>query len=98
MALTPRRRPPAADGSGPPRPLEGLVNEVGIVTPVALPRANREPAIEGDPFSAHPNLLPGWNAYSGSGDVPAEVVYAKRYRLVPGRPRSTGFDSSAGIR
>lgn len=56
--------------------LDGLVNEVAIVTPVALPLTNREPAVAGDAFSAHPDLLPGWNAYSGSGDVTAEVVYA----------------------
>lgn len=29
-----------------------------------------------DPFSAHADLTWGWNAYSGSGDVTAEIVYA----------------------
>ena len=29
-----------------------------------------------DPSSRHPGLTYGWNAYSGSGDVTAEVVYA----------------------
>jgi N-acetylated-alpha-linked acidic dipeptidase len=29
-----------------------------------------------DPYSQHPGLTYGWNAYSGSGDVTAEVVYA----------------------
>jgi N-acetylated-alpha-linked acidic dipeptidase len=29
-----------------------------------------------DPFVAHPGLSYGWNAYSGSGDVTGEVVYA----------------------
>ena len=29
-----------------------------------------------DPFVAHPGLSFGWNAYSGSGDVTAGVVYA----------------------
>jgi N-acetylated-alpha-linked acidic dipeptidase len=56
--------------------LDGLVNEVEIVAPVRMTLPNREPAIPGDPFTAHPALLPGWNAYSGSGDVTAEVVYA----------------------
>jgi N-acetylated-alpha-linked acidic dipeptidase len=56
--------------------LDGLVNEIEIVTPVPLPLPNSEPPLAADPFSAHPDLLPGWNAYSGSGDVTAEVVYA----------------------
>jgi N-acetylated-alpha-linked acidic dipeptidase len=55
--------------------LDGLVNELEIVTPVRMALPNREPALDADPFSAHPELLPGWNAYSGSGDVTAEVVY-----------------------
>jgi N-acetylated-alpha-linked acidic dipeptidase len=55
--------------------LAGLVNEVEIVAPVRLTLPNREPALPEDPFSAHPDLLPGWNAYSGSGDVTADVVY-----------------------
>ena len=50
--------------------------EVHIVTPVAMQLSNREPAVEGDPFSGHPDLLNGWNAFSGSGDVTGEVVYA----------------------
>ncbi len=29
-----------------------------------------------DPSAAHPDLTWGWNAYSGSGEVEAEVVYA----------------------
>ncbi|MCE9618327.1 MAG: M28 family peptidase [Planctomycetes bacterium] len=29
-----------------------------------------------DPATAHPDLTYGWNAYSGNGDVTAEVVYA----------------------
>jgi N-acetylated-alpha-linked acidic dipeptidase len=56
--------------------LDGLVNEVEIVTPVRLRLQNREPPLPQDPFTAHPDLLPGWNAFSGSGDVTAEVVYA----------------------
>ena len=50
--------------------------EAHIVTPTALQLTNREPALEEDRFSSHPDLLNGWNAYSGSGDVTAPVVYA----------------------
>jgi N-acetylated-alpha-linked acidic dipeptidase len=49
--------------------------EVHIVTPVAMSLSNREPALSEDRFSGHPDLLNGWNAYSGSGDVTGEVVY-----------------------
>ena len=50
--------------------------EVHIVTPVAMQLSNREPALDEDRFSTHPDLLNGWNAFSGSGDVTGEVVYA----------------------
>lgn len=50
--------------------------EVHIVTPVAMRLSNREPALPEDRFSGHPDLLNGWNAFSGSGDVTGEVVYA----------------------
>lgn len=50
--------------------------EAHIVTPVAMALSNREPELPEDRFSGHPDLLNGWNAYSGSGDVTAEVVYA----------------------
>jgi len=50
--------------------------EVHIVTPVAMRLSNREPVLAEDRFSGHPDLLNGWNAFSGSGDVTGEVVYA----------------------
>ncbi len=50
--------------------------EAHIVTPVQMPLSNREAALPEDRFSGHPDLLNGWNAYSGSGDVTGEVVYA----------------------
>jgi len=50
--------------------------EAHIVTPVALRLNNREAAHPEDRFSGHPELLNGWNAFSGSGDVTGEVVYA----------------------
>jgi len=52
--------------------------EAHIVTPVALRLNNREPALQEDRFSGHPDLLNGWNAFSGSGDVTGEVVYANQ--------------------
>jgi len=36
----------------------------------------REEALAEDPYSASPGIDSGWNAYSGSGDVTAPVVYA----------------------
>jgi N-acetylated-alpha-linked acidic dipeptidase len=56
--------------------LDGLVNEIELVTPVRMRLENREPAVADDAFTVHPDLLPGWNAFSGSGDVTAPVVYA----------------------
>ncbi len=50
--------------------------EVHIVTPVAMQLSNREAALPEDRFSGHPDLLNGWNAFSGSGDVTGQVVYA----------------------
>ncbi len=50
--------------------------EAHIVTPVALQLDNREPRLDDDRFSGHPDLLNGWNAFSGTGDVTGEVVYA----------------------
>lgn len=50
--------------------------EVHIVTPVAMQLSNRERQLDEDRFSGHPDLLNGWNAFSGSGDVTGEVVYA----------------------
>ncbi len=41
----------------------------------------REAPVEGDAFSAEPDLRPGWNAYAGSGVVEGEVVYANYGRL-----------------
>ena len=54
--------------------------EAHIVTPVAMQLTNREPALEEDRFSTHEGLLNGWNAFSGSGDVTGQVVYANQGR------------------
>jgi N-acetylated-alpha-linked acidic dipeptidase len=47
-----------------------------IVEPIRILLNNKEYIHKEDPFSSHPNLYFGHNAYSGSGDVTAEVVYA----------------------
>ncbi len=47
-----------------------------IVTPEQISLSNREAVLPEDRFSGHPDLLGGWNAFSGSGDVTSEVVYA----------------------
>jgi N-acetylated-alpha-linked acidic dipeptidase len=50
--------------------------EAWIITPDSVRLSNREPALAEDRYSHHPGLLNGWNAFSGSGDVTGEVVYA----------------------
>ncbi|HSJ66966.1 MAG TPA: M28 family peptidase, partial [Anditalea sp.] len=49
---------------------------VEIVTPIRKPLNQKEFILEEDPYSDNPDLWIGWNAYSGSGDVTAEIVYA----------------------
>ncbi|TXE11389.1 M28 family peptidase [Algoriphagus aquimarinus] len=57
----------------PNKPGESLLE---IITPDKMTLSQQEGPIEGDPFSTDPRLHKGFNAYSGSGDVTAEVVYA----------------------
>ena len=47
-----------------------------IVEPIRIPLNNKEYIHKEDPFSSDPNLYVGYNAYTGSGDVTAEIVYA----------------------
>jgi N-acetylated-alpha-linked acidic dipeptidase len=47
-----------------------------LVTPIRLPLNNKEYIHKEDPFSSDANLPVGFNAYSGTGDVTGEVVYA----------------------
>ncbi len=47
-----------------------------IISPVEMTLSQQEGPISGDPFSTDARLYKGFNAYSGSGDVTAEVVYA----------------------
>lgn len=49
---------------------------IEIVTPIRQPLNQQEYIIDEDEFSSDPSLWKGWNAYSGSGDITAEVVYA----------------------
>ncbi len=54
-------------------PGESLVE---LVEPVRQPLNNREFILKDDKFSGDARLSSGWNAWSGSGDVTSEVVYA----------------------
>ncbi len=47
-----------------------------VVEPVRIPLNNKEYIHHEDPFTANPELPVGFNAYTGSGDVTAEIVYA----------------------
>ncbi len=50
-------------------------SELQIISPVQMTLSQKEGIIEEDPFSDDPRLHLGFNAFSGSGDVTAEVVY-----------------------
>ena len=49
---------------------------IEIVTPSRDILNQKEDIILDDPFTTDPELWKGWNAFSGSGDVTAEVIYA----------------------
>lgn len=58
----------------------------------------RESNLLEDPATAHPDLTWGWNAYSGSGEVVAEVVFANRgTRADFDRLREQGVDPAGKI-
>lgn len=57
-------------------PAEPGTNRVEIVSPIRLPLNNQEYILPEDPFSADTAVSRGWNAFSGSGKLTAEVVYA----------------------
>lgn len=54
--------------------------EVSLINDNAPPTilGTTEPPIDEDPYSRDPRLTIAWNAYSGSGDVTANVIYANR--------------------
>lgn len=47
-----------------------------VMAPEHVALVLKEDILKDDPYSAHPELMPAWNAYSGNGDVTAPVVYA----------------------
>lgn len=49
---------------------------IELVYPIRKPLNQQEYIVKENPFSMHPELKKGWNAFSGSGDVTAQVVYA----------------------
>ena len=49
---------------------------IEIVTPKRVVLNQKEDILQEDPFTKDPLLWKGWNAFSGSGEVTAEVVYA----------------------
>lgn len=57
----------------PNHPGESLLQ---IISPVTMTLSQQEGALESDPYSADSRLHKGFNAFSGSGDVTAEIVYA----------------------
>ena len=57
-------------------PKEPGFSLIEIVTPSRAVLNQKEEIISGDPFTEDPLLWKGWNAFSGSGDVTAQVVYA----------------------
>jgi len=59
-----------------PQPASAHDTRVELVTPIRMPLNRQEYILEDDRFTDDPALGPGWNAYSGSGDVTGEVVYA----------------------
>jgi N-acetylated-alpha-linked acidic dipeptidase len=59
-----------------PAPASAHDTRVELVTPIRMPLNRQEYILEADRFTSDPALGPGWNAYSGSGDVTGEVVYA----------------------
>lgn len=49
---------------------------VSIVAPAPLDLPIIEKPLDEDPYTSHPDLTFGWNAYSASGEAIGEVVYA----------------------
>ena len=49
---------------------------IEIVTPSREILNQKEDIIISDPYSNDPLLWKGWNAFSGSGDITSNVVYA----------------------
>ena len=56
-----------------PRPVRA---ELEVMAPLRRRLPLREDALREDPWSVHPDLDAGWNAWSGSGEARGRVVYA----------------------
>ena len=50
--------------------------EIRVVAPEEILLNNKEFEYEEDPYTSHPDLVHGYTAYSGSGQVEAGIVYA----------------------
>jgi len=73
-------------------------SHVALVTPVRRLLNQQEDILPDDPYSGHPDLEPAWLAYSGSGDVTGQVVYANYGRLEDFRQlRQLGVDLSGKV-
>ncbi len=59
---------------------EPVSASVSIVAPEDIELSLIEEVLSEDSYSAHEDLEMGWNAYSASGDVTAEVVYVNHGR------------------
>lgn len=60
---------------------EPIEASLAIVSPIERGLSLRETPLDEDPHSLREGLTFGWNAFSGSGEVRAEVVYANRGTL-----------------
>jgi N-acetylated-alpha-linked acidic dipeptidase len=58
-----------------PRPLRA---ELEIVAPLRRRLALKEDVLREDSWSGHPDIDPGWNAWSASGEATGRVVYANQ--------------------
>jgi N-acetylated-alpha-linked acidic dipeptidase len=50
-------------------------SSISLVTPVRMPLNNLEYIVPEDPYSSDSRIARGWNSFSGSGEVVAQVVY-----------------------
>lgn len=50
--------------------------EISLVKPIRMPLNNQEYILDEDSYSDDPELVHGWNAFSGSGEITSEIVYA----------------------
>lgn len=57
-------------------PIGAGESQIELVTPIRMPLNQQENILPEDPYSGHKDLWKGWNAFTGNGDITAEVVYA----------------------